>query len=51
MKLADYLSRASPKAGQTIELETKVHIANGTHNKMEQVKMETKTDHELGPLL
>ena len=51
MTLAHYLSRASMEAGQTIELETTVHVVNGTHNRMKQIKTETKTDPELGPLL
>ena len=41
MSLAYYLSRVSPEAGQTIELETTVHVVNATHNKIEQIKMET----------
>ena len=49
--LADFLSRANPEAGQTIDFETTVHVVNATHGKMEQIKMEIKTDLELGPLL
>ena len=50
MALADYLFRVSREAGQTIELETTVHVVNATHNKMEQINMETKTDPELDPI-
>ena len=51
MSLADYLSRAKPEVGHAIELETTGHVVNATHNKIEQIKIGTKTDPDLGPLL
>ncbi|RUS77175.1 hypothetical protein EGW08_015062 [Elysia chlorotica] len=50
MILADYMSRASPDKGQTIELESTIHTVSATVDKYKQLRTETKKDPELGPL-
>ncbi|GFS02634.1 hypothetical protein ElyMa_006449800 [Elysia marginata] len=51
MLIADYLSRANPEDGKTIELESTIYTVNATYNRIEEIKSETKKDAELGPLL
>ncbi|GFO45201.1 transposon ty3-i Gag-Pol polyprotein [Plakobranchus ocellatus] len=51
MVIADYLSRANLKEGNTIALEATIYAVHATDSKIEQIKTEAKKDPELGTLL